>query len=123
MRILIIDDDRDIREILGLLLAAEGYEVDVAVDGVAGLARVQASHPSLVLLDLMMPRLDGEGFLRAFRTMPHTADIPVVVLTGHPGGPAKAAKLGAAGFLSKPVELADLLSTIRRFEAQPVPLH
>jgi CheY-like chemotaxis protein len=113
MRILVIDDDNDIREIISAVLAAEGHEVVGAVDGVAALDHLQRDgRPSLILLDMMMPRLDGEGFIKAMRSDPNLADIPVVILTAHPGARAKASELGAAGCLRKPVELTDLLAAV-----------
>ena len=119
MNILVIDDDKDIRDVLALVLGAEGHEVETAVDGVAALDQLRVGYrPSLILLDMMMPRLDGEGFLRAMRTNPSMADIPVVIITGHPAARKKAAELGAAGCLVKPVDLADLLSAIHRAEAR-----
>src|SRR5512138_320665 len=120
MRILVVEDDQDIRDILEIVLAAEGHEVQTAADGVAGLDRLRGGPlPSLILLDMMMPRLDGEGFLRAMRSNPSTADIPVIIVTGHPAARTKAAELGAAGCLVKPVELVELLSTIHRTERPP----
>jgi two-component system chemotaxis response regulator CheY len=122
MHILVIDDDKDIRDMLDMVLAAEGYEVATASDGVAGLDRLRVgARPSLILLDMMMPRLDGEGFFRAMRSNPSTADIPVVILTGHPSARKKAVELGVAGCLVKPVELLDLLSAIHRAESDPNP--
>jgi CheY-like chemotaxis protein len=113
MRILVIDDDTDIREIIASVLATEGHEVVGAVDGVAALDELQrGARPSLILLDMMMPRLDGEGFIKAMRSDPNLADIPVVILTAHPGARAKASALGAAGCLRKPVELSDLLAVV-----------
>jgi CheY-like chemotaxis protein len=94
--------------------------VETAFDGVAGLDQLRAgARPSLILLDMMMPRLDGEGFLKAMRSNPVTADIPVVILTGHPAAREKAAELGAAGCLAKPVELLELLSTIHEAARHP----
>ena len=122
MHILIIEDDKDIRDILAMVLSVEGYEVKTAIDGVAGLDQLRmGGRPSLILLDMMMPRLDGEGFLKAMRSNPNTADIPVIILTGHPAAREKAAELGAAGCLVKPVELVELLSTIRQAERHPDP--
>jgi CheY-like chemotaxis protein len=121
MRILIVDDDNDIREIIAVVLAAEGHEVAAAADGASALDELQRPpRPSLILLDMMMPRLDGEGFMKALRSDPNLADIPVVILTAHPAGRAKAFELGAAGCLRKPVELGDLLAVVdgsRRPEA------
>lgn len=120
MRILVIDDDGDIRAILGMVLEAEGHEVETAADGAAGLDRLrERPRPSLILLDMMMPRLDGEGFLKAMRSDPLTADIPVVILTGHPTARRTAAELGAAGYLVKPVELVDLLSAVHQVGCAP----
>lgn len=115
MNILVVDDDRDIRDIVAMVLSAEGYQVQTAIDGVAALELLRAgARPSLILLDMMMPRLDGEAFLKAMRSDPNTAGIPVVILTGHPAARVKAAELGAAGYLVKPVELIDLVRTIRQ---------
>jgi CheY-like chemotaxis protein len=124
MRILVIDDDKDTRETISFVLAAEGHEVRGAMDGVAALSELQhRGRPSLILLDMMMPRLDGEGFMEALRSDPSLADIPVVMLTAHPAARKKAAELGAAGCLQKPVELVELLATVEqvrsRFEAHP----
>jgi CheY-like chemotaxis protein len=113
MRILVIDDDLDIRDALAMVLAAEGHEVQTASDGVKALDQLRGgARPSLILLDMMMPCLDGAGFMKAVQGDPQTADIPVVILTGHPAARKEAAELGAAGFLAKPVELNELLSTV-----------
>src|SRR5262245_13775095 len=117
MRILIIDDDQDIRDIMTIVLRAEGHEVVTAVDGVEGLEQLRlGSRPSLIFVDMMMPRLDGRAFLEAMRSDPKIADVPVVILTGHPAARNEAKELGTAGYLVKPVELDELLGTIRRAE-------
>lgn len=120
MHILVVDDDADIRAILALVLDADGHEVETASDGAAALVRLRRGPlPSLILLDMMMPRLDGEDLLRELRRDPGTARIPVVILTGHPAARRKASELGAAGCLEKPVELQELLSTVHRAEVAP----
>jgi CheY-like chemotaxis protein len=120
MRILVIDDDADIRAILGMVLTAEGHEVETAADGLAGLARLRGGpRPALILLDLMMPQLDGEGFLRELRRDPLTAGVPVVILSGHTAGGKMAVELGAAGYLGKPVELMELLGAVQRAGGAP----
>jgi CheY-like chemotaxis protein len=121
MQILVVDDDSDLREIISMVLAAEGHEVRAAVDGFAALAELRCRRPSLILLDMMMPGLDGEGFLKALRTDPSQADVPVVILTAHPGARERATALGAAGCLVKPVELAELLATVERARHVPGP--
>ncbi len=120
MRILIVDDDADIRAILALVLDADGHEVETASDGAAALVRLRCDPPpSLILLDMMMPQLDGEDLLRELRRDPGTARIPVVILTGHPAARRKASELGAAGCLVKPVELQELLSAVHRADVAP----
>jgi CheY-like chemotaxis protein len=80
-RVLIVEDDDATRTLLRDMLLKEGCTVDVAEDGIAALARVEAEPPDLVLLDLMMPRMDGFQFVEAIRAKPGLADIPIVVLT------------------------------------------
>jgi len=116
MRILIIDDDEDIREVLGLVLRSIGHDVDEAVDGLDALARLRAGEPpALILLDLTMPRLDGEGLMALLRRDPQLADLPVWILSGHPAARDRARALGATECLVKPIELDRLLSLLRQF--------
>ncbi len=79
--VLIIDDDPDARERMTAMLTREGWRVASAENGVAGLEATAAKKPALILLDLMMPEMDGFGFLRALRGKAEWRDIPVVVLT------------------------------------------
>ncbi|SFH11245.1 response regulator [Methylobacterium gossipiicola] len=79
--VLIIDDDPDARERMAAMLTREGWRVASAENGIAGLEATAAKKPCLILLDLMMPEMDGFGFLRALRAKPDWRDIPVVVLT------------------------------------------
>src|SRR5512132_3400954 len=102
--VLIVDDEPNIRRMVGALLASEGYEVRDAADGATGLARAAESAPDVVLLDLMMPgEMDGLGTLARLReTAP---DIPVIMMSGKAGlsDAVKATKLGAFNFLEKPL--------------------
>jgi chemosensory pili system protein ChpA (sensor histidine kinase/response regulator) len=113
--ILIVEDDADIGELMQLLLEREGYSVRVASDGLEALQQLRTElEPNLILLDLMMPRMDGEQFLRRMRA-DHHADTPVVILSGHVSAEAKARELHAACCLMKPVESNELLQTAKRF--------
>lgn len=119
MHILLIDDDADIREVFAIILRSQGYEVEEAVDGLDALARLHGpedSLPSLILLDLMMPRLDGEGFMRALKGDPRLRDIPVWIISGHPEAREKATELGAQGCFLKPIDLDQALAAFRRVE-------
>jgi chemosensory pili system protein ChpA (sensor histidine kinase/response regulator) len=118
--IMIVDDDEDIRDVVGMLLQLEGFQVATAKDGLDALEKLQAGlRPALVLLDMMMPRMDGETLLTTLRADPELARQPVAVMSGHHAARQKALELGASGCLVKPVELEDLLRLVHRF-ATPV---
>ncbi len=108
--VLIIDDEPNIRRMVGALLAAEGYEVRDAPDGAAGLAHAMESEPDVLLLDLMMPgELDGLATLGKLREA--LPDVPVVMMSGRAGlsDAVKATKLGAFNFLEKPLSPESVL--------------
>jgi CheY-like chemotaxis protein len=113
--ILLVDDDDDIREVMQDVLAAEGYRVDVARDGAEALAKLPgAAPPALILLDMMMPNMDGEAFLRALRHKPQMEDAQVVVVSGSAGVREKATAMHVSACLVKPFELDELLGLVRR---------
>src|SRR5215212_4125607 len=102
--VLIVDDEPNIRRMVGALLSSEGYEVRDAADGAAGVARAAESVPDVVLLDLMMPgELDGLATLARIRET--SPDVPVIMMSGKAGlsDAVKATKLGAFNFLEKPL--------------------
>ncbi len=109
LRVLIVDDESDIRDAIAELLSEEGYEVQGARDGAEALTKARACHPSLVLLDLMMPGMNGWEFRAKQRGDPELAAIPVVVLSALGRVPG----VDAAAYLQKPFELDDLLSAVR----------
>ncbi len=102
--VLIVDDEPNIRRMVGALLASEGYEVREAPDGARGVALATESEPDIALVDLMMPgELDGMGVLTALRE--RAPDVPVVMMSGRAGlsDAVRATKLGAFTFLEKPL--------------------
>ena len=102
--VLIVDDEPNIRRMVGALLASEGYEVREAPDGARGVALATESEPDLALVDLMMPgELDGMAVLTALRE--RVPDVPVVMMSGRAGlsDAVRATKLGAFTFLEKPL--------------------
>jgi CheY-like chemotaxis protein len=113
-RILVVDDNDALRENLAEALELEGFEVAVAADGPGALARL-GEDPSyaVVLLDLVMPGMDGRAVLERIRDDPRLAALRVVVTTGHSGSRARAG-LQADGFLTKPFGVRELLAAIRR---------
>jgi CheY-like chemotaxis protein len=115
--VLVVDDDDGIRQALAQALDEEGYHVVTADNGrtaLACLARLPAP-PAVILLDLMMPVLDGRGFLLERAREPAWANIPVVAITADGRAFSEAATLGAQAILAKPIPLAKLLATLARF--------
>jgi CheY-like chemotaxis protein len=116
-RILVVEDDEDIRRNLQDILEFQGYEVEQATDGSAALELLkQATQPpSLILLDLMMPGMDGFQFREAQQRDHKIASIPVIVMTADGHIEIKKMKVGAQDSIRKPVELDELLEKVARF--------
>lgn len=114
--VLVVDDDRDIRDLICLLLEAHGFRAVGAGDGGEALAQLRANPPpGVILLDLMMPGLSGEEMMEQLSKDPALGGVPVVVLSGSRTASQKATALSAAGCLTKPVGLKELLGMVRRF--------
>jgi DNA-binding response OmpR family regulator len=113
--ILIIEDDPEAAHILELSLKREGYKVAIAMDGMQGLHAIQSQHPDLVLLDLMMPDIDGFEVCRRVRANPATAGLPIIVVSARTQDADKqmASQVGANGYLTKPYRRAELLAQIQ----------
>ena len=109
--VLVVEDDQNIRELLQMYLEKEGYAVTTASDGEQGLAKFRAIRPDLVLLDLMMPGLDGWAVCRAIRADSQT---PVIMLTAKSETDDKVAglKTGADDYITKPFEMKEVLARI-----------
>ena len=113
VRVLVVEDDPSVRGLLQTLLAAEGYEVATASDGLAGLVKATSSPPSLVLLDLMMPDLGGVRVLEEIRSDPTMSDIPVIVVTGKlEAVPPLKGLLGDDNVFVKPFGVTELLDRV-----------
>ncbi len=112
-RILVVDDEANIRELLYQELSAAGYEVIEAVDGVDALQKARKVHPDLIVLDLMMPGISGFDVITALRSDSETAPIPVMILSVLEDR-QKGFRLGADAYLTKPLNAEHLLATIER---------
>jgi len=114
LRVLVVDDDQAIREALSRTLEKFGYEVVLAEDGQAGLDRLREGEIHILLADLQMPKLSGQGLLKAAKTI--APDIEVIVITGHGTveDAVEAMKEGAYDFITKPFKRVQLERTIRR---------
>jgi CheY-like chemotaxis protein len=117
--VLVVDDDPDILEALSEILEAEGFDIRRARNGKEALERLEPERPHLILLDLMMPVMDGWEFSQRMREIPHAAKIPVIVLSADRNVGSKARDIGAVGHLPKPFELNDLLEMVRASLAPP----
>ncbi len=119
--VLVVDDDRDTRERLGGLLAKNGWTVTEAENGRAALDAAKACGPSLVMLDLNMPEMDGFTFLREFRSTPEWATVPVIVMTARDLTAAERAELkggGARVFEKGQVAIQDLVGQLRTMRSR-----
>jgi DNA-binding response OmpR family regulator len=115
--VLLIDDNADLLDLLSRALTHLGrFEVLRASDGERGLEQAMTAHPACIVVDIMMPGLDGYWLVRALRGDPETADIPVVMLTAMPEDRSRLAGFlsGADQYLVKPVKPQDLVATIRQ---------
>jgi len=113
-KILVIDDEEDVLEVLRLVLSRSGYEVDATSSGMEGLARAQAGQPDLVLLDIMMQRMDGWEVLRALKSDAATRDIPVVILSARvePKDKIRGLQEGAVDYVTKPFAVREILEKV-----------
>ena len=114
--ILLIDDEKQVTTLLGFILRKEGYNAIAANDGNTGIEMAREEKPSLILLDVMMPVLDGYEVCRAIRADERTRDIPVIMLTSLGMGKdvQKGMDSGASWYITKPFDRVFLLKHIRR---------
>ena len=119
--VLIVEDDPDVREMLSTLLSTEGFHAVAAEDGLEALHLLRAVRhrapevPSLVLLDLKMPRLGGNEFRRAQLGDPTVASVPVAVMSGAVDLEQRAQDLGAVATVAKPINIDRLMDVVRRY--------
>jgi DNA-binding response OmpR family regulator len=111
-RILVVDDEPMVRQTLAQVLADEGYLVDVATDGTTALERVHAARPDAILLDLMMPGMNGRQFLQALRDDDAYKTVPVLIMTAVHGLNVNLASIGASAVVEKPFAVDELLNKV-----------
>jgi len=111
-RILVVDDDSVLRASISRILEEEGYTVDSAADGATALSKVEADPPDAILLDVMMPGMNGRQFLHELRKSSTPRDIPVVVMTALHGLSDRAIDYGANDLVEKPFDVDELLNKI-----------
>ena len=116
-KILLVEDNETIRNMLVRRLARKGYDVLVACDGREGIAAASRELPALILMDLSLPEVDGWSASRQIKAAPTTRHIPIIALTAHAmhGDREKALQAGCDGYETKPVDFPRLLSRIDSF--------
>jgi DNA-binding response OmpR family regulator len=114
-RILIVDDEADLRTVLRFGLEADGFEVLEAGDGEEGLRSAREQHPDLMVLDLMLPKMDGYKVCRALKFDERFRTMPIVILSARSGEQDRqlALTMGADAFVTKPYEMRGLVAVIR----------
>lgn len=117
--VVLIDDEPAIRETVSFVLEMEGFEVVSAGDGQSGLELVRRLRPPVVLLDVMLPRMDGFSVCQAIRSDPALAGVRVVMLTamGQRADRLRAAEVGAERFVTKPFDEEELIAILRSLVA------
>src|SRR5438105_5400053 len=111
-KILIAEDHPDSRDALRDLLEAFGYDVDVAANGVEAVSAAARNTPDLILMDIMMPELDGLGATRMIRAQQRTHETPIIAVTAMEGIQSQAFEAGASDYVRKPVDIRLLLTKV-----------
>lgn len=120
VRVLVVEDDPNVRGLLQTLLSSEGYDVSTASDGIAGLVKAASELPGLVVLDVMMPDLGGLRVLDELEGDPRLAGVPVVVVTGKAEVlPDLRDRLGPASVFLKPFGVPELLARVEELTGGP----
>jgi DNA-binding response OmpR family regulator len=116
VRILVVDDERDNRELLDIILTHEGFLIETAAGGEEAIATVARERPDLILLDLMMPGMDGYQVTAKIKSDLSTKDIPIILVTAMTGAKARTLGLGAGAddFLAKPLDRDELVLHVKR---------
>jgi DNA-binding response OmpR family regulator len=113
-RVLVVDDDLDAVRLVGLMLERRGYGIIAAQSGAQALMKAQTENPDLIILDVMMPDMDGYEVCRRLRANPSTADIPIMMFTAKTQKNDKVAgfQAGADDYLTKPIHPEELVSRL-----------
>jgi CheY-like chemotaxis protein len=115
-KILIVDDEKDLLDMLSFRLQSNGFEVSSALDGPSGIEKAKSDKPDLIILDLMMPKMDGYEVAKKLKKDTATSNIPIIVLTAAvtPDLNQKVCQVYAADCITKPFEPKDLIEKINK---------
>jgi two-component system response regulator VicR len=114
-KILVVDDEKDLLDLMDIILGAEGYLVITAVNGAEALKKVEEESPDLILLDIMMPVMDGWEVLKTLKNSEQTSHIPVVMVTAKIGNEDRRRGLmeGAADYICKPFAPREVINRVK----------
>jgi CheY-like chemotaxis protein len=115
--VVVVDDDPAILDLVEMVLDEEGYQVRTASNGREALDLLKTQQPSIVLLDLMMPVMDGWSFCRLVKDDVETSNLPIIVMSADRHLSQKADDVRADGFLTKPFDIDKLLDMVARYSA------
>jgi len=113
-KVLVVDDEEDFAKALKIRLKATGYDVILAHDSIQAIMMANQEKPDLIILDIMIPGEDGFIVTERLKQSQATRPIPIIFLTGVPGGEGRAYKSGASGYIMKPYHPEELLETIHK---------
>ena len=115
-QVVIVEDDEMIADVVRITLSLEGYNVTHVSDGAAALSTITMSPPDIVILDLMLPHIDGWEVLNQMRANPATADIPVIVMTAKamPADEIRSYNLGASAYIRKPFLPQEMIDKVEQ---------
>lgn len=113
-RILVVEDEESLLKLESILLSLKGYEVTGVTDGIEALAEIERNRPDLIVLDIMLPGMDGFEVCRRIRENPETRDIPVVMLTAKKSTQdyAKGMECGANAYITKPFKSSKVMEVV-----------
>ncbi len=122
-KILIIEDDKDIARLISYNLGKDGFEIVEAYDGESGLSLADAERPDLIILDLMLPEIDGYGVLNILKKNRSNKHIPVIIISAKvsPGAIIKGFQSGAIDYMPKPFSVGELTFKVRNILSEPHP--
>jgi CheY-like chemotaxis protein len=119
IKILVIDDDPDVRTVLEIAMKKQGYAVETASHREEALQKLHSFHPSVILLDVLLSGSDGREVCREIKSQPHFRDIPVIMVSAHPGAGDNFSEYGADDFINKPIRTEALLQKVESLAGRP----
>ena len=114
IKVLIIDDDPDVRTVMNVLMKKNGFEVETASRREDALEKLNRFHPSVILLDVLLSGYDGRDLCKEIKSSVRLKNIPVIMFSAHPGASENFSSYGADAFITKPVNTDALISEVRK---------